>query len=164
MPKSVTSRIRSARGFTLLEALMVVLILGIMAAIVAPTFRGMSNDLENGTRESAGFLRLARAQAMTTTSAYRIRVVSDAELQGEHARQCDDVDWTPDPRVRLELREGVRLQGADIQPNAVLLCYSSRGVANASPTLTVADRDGRTASVEVFLGGTLSVVLPGQGG
>lgn len=161
MARTTRSGKHTSGGFTLLEVLMVAVIVGIMASIVAPNFRRMSNDLLNGAREAASFLRLARAQAIATTSAYRLKAVSTLEFQGEYARRCDDdeSEWVADSRVRWELREGLQVGGGGIAPDSVIVCYDSRGQANASPTLVLVDRYGTSARLDVFLGGTVRVIL-----
>lgn len=156
---------RGAGGFTMIEMVMVLVIVGIMASIVAPTFRGMSNDLENGVREGASFLRLARAQAMATTSAYRMRAASASVFQGEYARGCDDDEdeWVADARVRWELRDGVQVGGGGVQADSVIVCYDSRGQANASPSLVLVEPSGDAGRIDVFLGGTVRAVLRDEG-
>ena len=51
---------RNARGFTLVEILIVVIILGILAAIVIPQFTNASNDARNNSVAST--LQTARSQ------------------------------------------------------------------------------------------------------
>ena len=51
---------RNARGFTLVEILIVVIILGILAAIVIPQFTNASNDARNNSVSST--LQTARSQ------------------------------------------------------------------------------------------------------
>lgn len=155
---------RGQDGFTLLEAVVVVAILGIIVGVAAPAFGGLGNELENSSRETAAFFREARAQAMVSTSAYRVVVVSETELVGEYARHCADSEWTPEPRLALHLGSRTWLEADALEPGAVLTCYDSRGVGDSSPTLTVRRAGGGSATVEVFLGGGARVVLPGDGG
>lgn len=144
-------------GFTLVEVLIVISIMGILFMIAAPSFRGLSNDLENASAETAGFLRQARTKAITTTSAYRVIFESTTHLRVEHARRCDDTTWTADAGVQLYLREGAQLDGTGLTAGDVLMCYNSRGIADASPMLVVRDQQGFEYKIETFLGGAVRV-------
>lgn len=154
-PSSERGRATTRHGFTLLELLVIVSMIGLLLTIAAPNFRGLGYDLESAARETAGYFRLVRAQAITTTSAYRVVVASDTRLRAEFARTCTEPDelWEEDRRHSLQLREQTFLQGAEIQPEAVLLCFNTRGLADANPVLTVRKLGGDAFEVEVFLGG-----------
>lgn len=158
-PRGVgSSRQRGTRraGFTIIELVIVLTMVGLVATISLPRLRGLSNELENAARETGGFFRQTRAEAMTTTSAYRVISNSDRSLRAEFATGCsaDDDDWTLDTSMPFELRE--RASFLDLASDSTLICFNSRGVGNANPVLTIL-RAGRTAEVEVFLGGGVTV-------
>ncbi|MEO7986477.1 MAG: prepilin-type N-terminal cleavage/methylation domain-containing protein [Gemmatimonadales bacterium] len=61
------------RGFTLIEALVVVTMIGIMSAIVIPRFRvSEATNVRQAARQLAGDLELARTRALSTTSMVRV--------------------------------------------------------------------------------------------
>ena len=143
-------------GFTLVELLIVLVLVGIVMTIAANSFRGLENHLRNATNETASFFRQTRSIAMASTSAYRVIAVSNTRLRTEHAESCAAVTWQPDTRHRLELRDGVTMQGAIITAGNILACFSARGVPDASPTFVLRDLEGNGQSVQVFLGGAVA--------
>ncbi|ACB52887.1 hypothetical protein cce_3539 [Crocosphaera subtropica ATCC 51142] len=66
-------RKKEDRGYTLLEILATVSIIGILAIIAGPVKSWVENPLANGTNQTVGVLNLIRLRAMSTTSAYRIK-------------------------------------------------------------------------------------------
>jgi len=135
--------------------------LGILAGIAFINFRPLGNDLHNATTELAGYLRQVRARAMATTSAYRVVVVSNTELRAEHARACADTSWTHEPRLRLQLREGVTMSGIPAVGER-LVCFTSRGITgitqgSQNPRVTLRDARGNTRQVEVYVGGAVVI-------
>ena len=150
-------------GFTLIELIIVVLLVGIILSMAAPSFRGLGNDVQNAARESSGFLRQTRAAAIAKTSAYRIVVVSDQELRTEFGSTCTTGSWENDPRLTLVLREGVKFEGGLITAGTELVCFSSRGIGDASPSFVVRDRQGNAYQLDVFTGGAV-VTTPLSGG
>ena len=82
---------RNARGVTLLELLIVLVIMGFVAALAVPVFRGgvSTTDLKVAAREVAAGLRLARGQAI----AQKQQSVLEIDVTARAFRVL------PDPRV-----------------------------------------------------------------
>jgi len=149
-------RIRGGAGFTLIELLIVVSVLGIVFSIAAPRLRGLENELGNAAFETAGFLLRARAEAMTSTSAYRVVAESQTRLRTEFSRGCGvgEGEWSVDRGLILELRAGISFEGLE---EGELVCFNSRGLADANPTVRIRERGAGASDVEVFVGGAVEV-------
>ena len=141
---------RNTFGFSLLELLVVLAVLGILAGIAGLNLRPLETPAQSGANALGAAFRQARAKAMGSTSAYRVRA-ADGTAVVETAGTCggDESDWLPAASPRVELPAGVSLSGG------WNVCFDSRGYANANATVTATDRDGRTDRVEVMLGGAV---------
>ncbi len=150
-------RTRIIQGFTLFELLITVSILGIVLGIGALNLKPLSGDLQNSTSNLAGHLKQVRARAMASTSAYRLVYVSPTQLRAEVSSKCSASSWTTDARFGFELERPVRLRAGAWNAGDAVVCYSSRGLANASPVFTLQDDKGKTRQIEVFRGGGVEV-------
>ncbi len=156
------------RGLTLLELLVLIAVLGIVFAIAALDVRPLHNEARSAANELASSVRLTRARAMATTSAHRLVVGGASELRIEAAVACSDAGgWAEEERFVTRLSgtaEIVELSPSGLEADYeaaaagdVLLCFDPRGLADASPTVRIQDRRGRTAEVDVYAGGGVAL-------
>ncbi|WP_337845322.1 prepilin-type N-terminal cleavage/methylation domain-containing protein [Thermus sp.] len=139
----------NSKGFSLLELLVVLGVLGIALSIAALNLRPFSNPLEDAWVQTEGYLKLVRAKAMATTSAYRVEQ-SGNRLVAEYAARCGSPSFTPDPSLVLELPQGVNLSTGNGSP--LELCFSSRGYSDRNLVL-VFRKGAQERQLEVLLGG-----------
>ena len=149
-PRAVAAVYR--QGFTLLELLVVVAIMGILLGIGALNLRPLSNDLQNDTNLVVGIFKQARVKAVATTSGYRIVKKSGTRLIAEYSNSCTGTTWIEDSRLTVNLEHDTRIQGS----NGTLTCFSSKGLATTNPTLDLKNGN-KTRQIEVFLGGSVEV-------
>jgi type II secretion system protein H len=145
------------QGFSLIELLIVIAIIGIMAGMAVVGLRGLRNDLGNSASELEGQIKLARSKAMTTTRAYRL-VRDDKRIEAEWSERCSDTsNWQKDDAIWMELSNRVDITSTQNVTGNVIICFTSRGLASTNPVLTLQDTQGDTAEVEVFIGGGVEV-------
>jgi hypothetical protein len=95
-------------------------------------------------------LRGARARAVASTSALRVRPETNGSLVGEQAASCSATTWTGEPALDLELPDRVTLTDTSWS-----VCFNSRGIASSGLVLTVDHPDYQPRRVEVMLGGAV---------
>lgn len=142
-----------AKGFTLLELLIVIAIAGIVMSIGFLNLRPLSGDLRNNASRVAGNFKQARAKAMSTTSAYRVVKTSATTIRADWAENCQANNWTTDEKFNVTLDNNIRIESG----NRTLVCFTSKGIATSNPVLTMRDERGKRMRVEVFLGGAVEI-------
>ncbi|MCG9892498.1 MAG: prepilin-type N-terminal cleavage/methylation domain-containing protein [Thermosynechococcaceae cyanobacterium MS004] len=159
---------RAVHGFTLTEALVTVVVLGILTAIAAPTIRFGNAPLKDTSSRLVGNLKLMRAKAMSHTAAYRLRAVPGTtgavDFRVERAALCSDTAWTADPGFSVEDAQvdrpvqvsQVMLNGQGQPIDNWSLCYSSRGLASHNLEMTLRDEQSGQ-KITVFPGGAIDV-------
>ena len=147
---------RRHQGFTLIELLIVLGIFGVVMGIAALNLRPLSGDVQAAANEVAGTFKQARARAMVTTSAHRVVPSASGDtLTVQSAATCNPADpnaWTTNDRLTRTLREGVKLEQTNWR-----VCFTSRGLATSGPSFDLTGKDGKTITVQVFLGGTVAL-------
>ena len=146
------------QGFSILELLVVMAVAGIIMGIAALNLKPLQGDLQNSTSNLAGHMKKVRARAMASTSAYHIVYVSPSELRAEVSVRCSDNSntWQDAPGFGFVLEEPVTLVN-NLNEGDEMVCFSSRGLANASPTFTLRDDKGKKRRIELFRGGAVEV-------
>ncbi len=149
------------KGLSLIELLVTMAVIGAVVGISALNLKPLNNDAQNAAGQVVGFLKLARAKAMSTTSAYRISYDANRQpvlLYAERAKRCSDSTWTPDPKLQTELPAGVALTIDFRHFNFRPVCFDSRGFTAAYIRVRLQDDRARTREVEVLVGGTARVL------
>ncbi len=134
---------------TLIELLLVLAILALSLGIAVLHLRPMATPLKTGAVLTEGFLRMARLQAMATTSAYRVSPSSSTRLAAETAASCSATTWTSVANMDLELPRGVATSDTSWS-----VCFSSRGISNNNLTIGLYHTSYGSEQIEVLLGGT----------
>ncbi len=65
--------VQPSEGFTLIEALVTIAIIGVLAALVGPGLFAVNKPLQNATNQVSGIFKQVRLRAIATTTAYRVR-------------------------------------------------------------------------------------------
>jgi prepilin-type N-terminal cleavage/methylation domain-containing protein len=84
---------KTSKGFTLIEALVTISIIGVLAALVGPQVLAFNKPLQNGTNQVVGILRQVRMRAIANTTAYRLRRSNDTSfiVESSTTRGCGSV-------------------------------------------------------------------------
>ena len=143
-------------------------VVGVVMGIGALNLKPLNNDAGSAAGQVVSFLKLTRAKAMSTTSAYRVWTEAGSKpnqvrLYAERAKRCSDGTWTRDPKLQVELPEKVSLgiiSGNLVNSNGTTRkpCFDSRGLTNDYVVVKLEDDRARVRKVELLLGGAARVV------
>lgn len=146
------------RGFTTIELLIVLGVLGVLFAVAFNDLRPLNNPLQNGTSQLSGFLKQVRVRAMATTSAYQVSPDTsnpNKVLIVRYGNTCTAAaTGTVDDQFRLELPDGAELN----MGGTWSICFNSRGFANTATTLNLIKTGdaSKFRQVQVLLGGAIT--------
>lgn len=140
-------------GFTLVEMLVVLAVVGILLVASSMLFQPSVGSLQDGASLLQGFFAQARARAMATTSACRVRPATATRLIAESASSCEDTSWAPEESLTLDLPRTVSLPDTSWS-----VCFGNRGISDQNLVVSLRQDPGGTKRVEVLLGGTAKVL------
>ncbi|MCC7073717.1 MAG: prepilin-type N-terminal cleavage/methylation domain-containing protein [Deltaproteobacteria bacterium] len=153
------------RGFTLLEALIVISILGVIAALAVPDLVPLlrKNRLASAADTTAAFLDGARRHAFATGRCTRVIAASATELtmQTRTVGDCvnlDDTAWTDTATLKPEASTisyalaSLSTAAAPANKFRVVFRPNGRLVGDADLTSTTSDDGARIAVVDSGLG------------
>jgi Tfp pilus assembly protein FimT len=137
------------RGSNLLELVIIIAIISTFSFGIGAAYK-MENPLRFSTDQTVSFLKMVRAKAITTTSAYKIRPVSDSELITQYAESCDSNVWKTDTALTFDLPDN-RVWFRETNWS---LCFSARGLTSENLVIALEDQN-YINELEVFLGGAV---------
>jgi len=82
------------QGFTLVEVLAALAIIGVLSAVSAPLILWANNPIQNATSQTSGILSQARSRAIATTSSIRVAPDPDSpdntfKVEASNSRSCN---------------------------------------------------------------------------
>lgn len=163
---------KSSQGFTLIEMLITVIIVGVIAALAAPNFLGLlnRNSVKDGVSQVEGALKEAQRQAMRKGRICKIRFTSDAD--GNSIIQTHPNEGTTSysgcllnirqlpASVSLSLLSGATLVSID-SGNMVNIGFSSKGNPDAQGIMVISHSATSTKKC-VQIAGLLGNMLTGD--
>ncbi len=143
--------VKTESGFTLLEMMAVVAIFTVMSGIAIINLKEFSRPSENGAAQLLGFLKQARARALSTTSAYFVQPSTTTRIITKYGVNCSDASPVTDSTLVMNLPTGATLGATNW-----VICFTSRGLSDSNTTVDVNDAQG-SKTIEVLLGGGVRI-------
>ena len=140
------------RGFSIIELLVTMAIIGILLGTAISNMMLLERPLVSAASHTAGFLKQARAKAVSTTSAYKVFPADSGSLNVQTGNNCTDAT-TDEAGFNLEFPSEVYL--SDI---AWEICFTPRGLADDNIVITLQDTSGQTRQVEIYIGGAIRIL------
>jgi hypothetical protein len=145
----MTYMIRNQKGSNLLELVIVLAIISTFSFGIGAAYK-MENPLRFSTDQTISFLKMVRARAISTTSVYKIKPISETELITQYSDSCNSSVWKTDAELTFELPDNrVWFQETNWD-----LCFNQRGLVDENVTVALEDAN-YVNKLEVFLGGAV---------
>jgi len=147
---------RNHSGFTLMELILVLAIMGIVAAIAIPSFMGFlpSMRLNGAARQVMGDLMDARMEAVKNNNQYKVFFLNDHQYQilnDKNGNGADDGGTETSKIVDIQANYSDVTLSDTGDP-----VFSSKGTATALSTITVQNASG-SKSVSVSIAGRVKI-------
>lgn len=146
------NRASAESGFSILELLTVTSLGVILSGVAVLDLRKFDDPLQNSAAQISSLMKQARAQAISSTSAYTVHPTSANHLVSERGTSCSDASPVNDPHLALELPSG-----AALSDTTWTVCFNSRGMPDGNIDIPLQDVGGESRTVEVLLGGAVRI-------
>ncbi|MBN1981580.1 MAG: GspH/FimT family pseudopilin [Chitinivibrionales bacterium] len=150
---------RDNRGFSLLELILVIVIVGVFAAIAIPSYKMFVADarLNGATNQVVSEIVNARMAAISSKHEQKIEFDQNATVM-RWSNENDDNDFKTDEQVKA-VRLAADYRGVNFTEKKSLV-FSSHGMLNNAASITLA-HDNKSKTIVVSLLGKVAVGQPG---
>jgi prepilin-type N-terminal cleavage/methylation domain-containing protein len=127
------SQVRRSNGFSLIELLIVIAIIGILSMVGVMALKGLNNPLSDESSRLNQQLRQVRTRAILSTSAIKLELKSGSttQLLAKRAKSCSAIatDWTDVSELNITLVSDVTFGSVGI------LCFEPRGTTSGASAI-----------------------------
>lgn len=129
------SRLKGMRGFTLVELMITIALLGVVATIAVPNFVQFirNNQVQAKADELKTFLQYARGQAVMTRKTYEV----DTTTAAWEVSEILSVGPPTDKDLKRKLEFNTAQAQPRTSPEDLTLTFLPNGVASSAATITV---------------------------
>lgn len=146
----MSNRPPSQLGSTLYELIVTLGLFFILSSFAVQKLTDLNENIDNSARTVEGFLKQARAHAVSSTSAILLSPLNSSEIQVSEALRCGADNTSILSGQKLQLPESVEFASTDWT-----ICFSARGFPEESVTITLKNSDNETRDIELALGGAI---------
>lgn len=143
----------NCRGFSVLEVIVTTSIMAILMGMAVSNLRLTEQTAIDSADELMSFVKSVRSKAIATTSAYRVYAVDASNVFTQYGTDCDNATTYNDSLYKLTLPDGGKMFNTTWS-----VCFSPRGIADATATIPVRDNKGTYRTVEILLGGAVRII------